>query len=312
MSHTDSLAPILARWDERVAVQAPGVLDSCRIFHGRGGCYPGLEWVCVDLFWPVVLVTLFREPPSQFVGVLQQALSERMEQMGVTALLVQHRYLKEAPVTVAAGAMPDALFARRGALRFHLSLEQQNIGFFLDMEPGRQWLMSQCAGKRVLNLFAYTCSFSVIAQAGGAATVVNMDMSSRSLAVGRENHRLNNQSTANISFLAENILKSWGRLRRRSPFDIILIDPPSFQKGSFVAARDYGKLLRRIPQLAAPGAQILTCLNAPELDHEFLQVCVAEHCPDCQFVERLPAHPDFPDRQMARQLKLLVYRYQSH
>jgi 23S rRNA (cytosine1962-C5)-methyltransferase len=311
MLEASFIRPILDRWDERLVREVPGApFDSCRVFHGRGGCYEGLEWCCVDIHWPVVIVTLFREPPLEFVQELKESLLSRMQALGLSALVVQHRHQSGAPFVVEWGTPPAALYARLGELKFHLSLQQQNIGFFLDMEPGRQWLSAHCHGRRVLNLFAYTCALSVVAQAGGAESVVNVDVSSRSLSVGRENHRFNRHGTGNIHFMAENILKSWSRIRRRGPFDLLLIDPPSFQKGSFVAARDYAKVLRRIPQLATPGALILACLNAPELDQAFLQQVMAEACPDCLFVERLPAHPDFPDIDPARQLKLLVFSYQ--
>ena len=59
------------------------------------------------------------------------------------------------------------------------------------MKPGRDWLLQNAAGKRVLNLFAYTCSLSVAAIHGGAEEVINLDMASAALATGRKNHQLN-------------------------------------------------------------------------------------------------------------------------
>lgn len=305
------LQVILDRWDSRFAPPPEQPLANCRVFHGRGGCYPQLEWCCLDVHHPVVVIILFSEPPVDFLNALQDALVPRMSAVGFTSLLVQRRYQQQSPYAVLWGCLPDNVLARRANLCFRLSLEQQNPGFFLDMEPGRQWLEKHCAGKKVLNLFAYTCAFSVVAQAAGAKEVLNVDLSSKSLTRGRENHRINGQSTTNIGFMATDILKSWSRIRRKGPFDIIIVDPPSFQKGSFVATRDYAKILRRLDQLAAPAARVLACLNAPELDDGFLQSLFAEHCPDWAFVERLPAHPDFPDRDEARQLKLLVYEYRG-
>lgn len=302
------LTPILERWDARLAALGERPFDSCRVFHGRGGCYPGLEWCCIDLHWPLVLVTLFRPAPPGFAETLQAALEHRMTQLGLTCLVYQHRYETGAPFELAGGELPDPLLARRGDLKFQLSLQQQNTGFFLDMEPGRQWLEPVVRGRSLLNLFAYTCAFSVVAQAAGAERVVNVDMSSRSLSVGRDNHRLNQQPTHNIAFMAENILKSWSRIRRKGPFDVIVVDPPSFQKGSFVASRDYAKVLRRLPELVAPSADVLLCLNAPELGESFLREQMETVCPDFQFNSRLPAHLDFPDVESQRQLKLFAYK----
>ncbi len=89
-------------------------------------------------------------------------------------------------------------------LRYQLELgKAQNTGLFLDMRHGRDWLRRHAAGKRVLNLFAYTCAFSVAALAGGAERVVNVDMQSRALSRGR--HRLNRRALERVQFAALDI-----------------------------------------------------------------------------------------------------------
>lgn len=283
-----------------------GERDSRRLFHGRGGSYPGYEQVTVDLFDPVLLVTLYQAPPADLFEGLEQIAELRADPFCV---LVQHRYQAGGPLQCLLGQMPDRAFARRGDLRFGLRLDQrQNCGYFLDMEPGRRWLEQRARGRNVLNLFAFTCAFSVVAQHVGARQVVNVDMSSSALARGRDNHRLNHLSTDSVRFLKENILKSWGRIRRPGPYDIAIVDPPSYQPGSFVARRDYARVLRRLPEFMAPGGEVLLCLNAPELGEDFLLQLAAEHCPAAEFVERLPPAEGFPDLDPDRRLKLMVFR----
>jgi len=192
---------------------------------------------------------------------------------------------------------------------FNLHLaRQQNSGFFLDIEPARQWLEQQAAGKRVLNLFAYSCAFSLVAIAAGAEKVVNVDMSSAALNLGRDNHRLNGLPKERSEYLAENILKSWSRIKKRGPYDLVIIDPPSYQKGSFIAHKDYAKVVRRLPELMPEGGLVLACLNAPELSESFLREQFAEQCPSAEFMERLEPHAGFPDVDPEQQLKLLVYK----
>jgi 23S rRNA (cytosine1962-C5)-methyltransferase len=176
------------------------------------------------------------------------------------------------------------------------------------MEPGRQWIEQHAANKRVLNLFAYTCAFSVIAIGAGAEKVVNVDMSSAALNLGRANHQLNGLAKNKSEFVAENILKSWSRVKKPGPYDVVIIDPPSYQKGSFVAEKDYGKVIRRLPELMPDGGLVLACLNAPELSEGFLKQQFIEQCPQAIFIERLRPHPDFPDVDPEQQLKLLVYK----
>ena len=108
-----------------------------------------------------------------------------------------------------------------------------------------------------------------------------------------------------------NILKSWGRIKKTGPFDMMIIDPPSNQRGSFMAETDYQKVLRRIPQLVKPGGLVLACLNAPHLPAQFLQEAMRDHCPECVFVERLPTSAEFPEVNADRSLKAMIFRYRE-
>ena len=297
----------LAKNIRNQSVSAKQSIDSYRVFHGRGQTFPGLGFITVDFFQPVILVTLFSEPAPGFVVDLV-AKSRVFFDETQTLFFVQHRYLAGAPGEILWGNPPEQYFARRGDLRFLLHLgQQQNSGFFLDMEPGRGWLEQQAKGKRILNLFAYTCAFSVVAVAAKADCVVNVDMSSAALNLGRSNHQINGLDKSRSEFLAENILKSWSRIKKRGPYDLVIIDPPSYQKGSFIAEKDYAKVIRRLPELMPRGGLVLACLNAPELSDAFLRQAFTENCPSAKFVQRLPPHADFPDVNAAQQLKLLVY-----
>lgn len=85
------------------------------------------------------------------------------------------------------------------------------------------------------------------------------------------------------------------------------MDPPSFQRGSFVATKDYARLMRRLPDLLAPGGHALLCLNAPEMESRFLQEQMQVQAPDLRFEQRLPNPPAFADIAPERALKVLVY-----
>lgn len=289
-------------------LQTRKMVDSYRLVHGRGRCFEGLEFVNVDFFQPVLLLVFYKEPPANWLSELLANLQNRLCEE-LSCVLVQRRYLISAPSEVIVGELPEKVFARRGKLFFNLHLNaQQNSGYFLDMESGRQWVEQNATGKRVLNLFAYTCAFSVVAIAAGAEKVVNVDMSSPALNLGRANHQLNHLPKEKSEFVAENILKSWSRVKKPGPYDLVIIDPPSYQKGSFVAEKDYAKVIRRLPELMPLGGLVLACLNAPELNDEFLKSKFSEHLPQAEFIERLQPHQDFPDLNPAQQLKLLVYK----
>ena len=290
------------------AIRWPENNDAQRLFHGRGHAYSGYEHVNIDWYAPLVLITLYRDVSDEWLTRLAQHIAQQLPQ--AQHIVAQQRHVRNGPFIWLQGDTVDKLEISEQQLNYWLTLgKQQNTGIFLDMANGRRWLQSVCRDKSVLNLFAYTCAFSVAAHAGGAKKIVNVDMSKASLSQGRENHRLNGQDLERVIFEGVDIFKSFGRLKKHGPYDVIVCDPPTFQKGSVNIERDYQKIIRRIPQLANPGAELLMCLNAPDLDEEFLKAQMAEHCPDCQFVKRLANPEVFVEAQQGKGLKALLYTY---
>lgn len=282
--------------------------DAQRLFHGRGHAYPGYEHVTIDWYAPLVLITLYRDVSARWLAELAQNISQQLPQ--AQQIVAQQRHVRDGPFIWLHGDMVEKLQITEHQLTYWLTLgQQQNTGIFLDMANGRRWLQSVCCGKSVLNLFAYTCAFSVAAHAGGAKKIVNVDVSKTSLSRGRENHRLNGQDLGRVVFEGLDIFKSFGRLKKHGPYDVIICDPPTRQKGSVIIEHDYQKIIRRIPQLAAPGAHLLMCLNSTKLDEHFLKQQMMQHCPQCQFVERLANPEVFVEAVPGKGLKALLYTY---
>ena len=287
--------------------------EARRLFHGRGRCWPGLEHISLDWLQGILLVSLFREPAPDELANLHQTLlqlsaTDQWQALGGHSLLVQHRYLTQCPIDCLLGELPQHWIIAEHGLRYQLDLgSKQNTGLFLDMRLGRQWVREQAAGKRVLNLFAYTCGFSVAAIAGGAAQVINLDMAKAALSRGRDNHRLNGQDLSRVKFLGHDLFKSWGKIIASGPYDLVIIDPPSFQKSSFALSRDYPKILRRLAQLLTAQGQVLACLNDPASPSDFLLSAMAREAPSLQFERRLDNPPEFPDIDAQAGLKVLLF-----
>jgi len=280
-----------------------------RLFHGRGHAYEGLSHVNVDWFSPVILITLYNEVEkvwlNEQVKLLQQTITE------CKSIQVQHRYQSRAPIELVWGEAVTDIIATENSLKYHISLGRaQNVGLFLDIANGRQWVKQHCENKKVLNLFAYTCAFSIAALAGGAEQVVNIDMAKGALSKGRENHKLNHQDLSKVKFEGVDIFKSYSRLKKYGPYDLLICDPPSFQKGSVKIERDYKKIIKRIPELMSANAELLLCLNSPDLDEDFLLAEVARECPDCIFQEKLVNPEVFKEAEQGKGLKVLRFVYQ--
>ena len=302
----------------------PLPVDACRIFHGRGGLHPGCEQWVLDAYPPVFVLTSFAPATDAELATIGAALQARWVQIAPAGeplnWVFQHRgeALRtegRSDTRLMAGAVPDPHVVTENGARYRVHvLRGQNHGLFLDMAAGRQWVRAHVAahsgggrGVKVLNLFAYTCAFSVVALQAGAQSVVNVDMGQGAIGIGQHNHQLNGITTG-ASFLAHDLFKTWGKITRSGPYGLIVADPPSYQKGSFVATKDYARLIRRLPELLAPGGHALLCLNAPELGSDFLHSLLREQAPELTVVERVANPAVFADVDPERALKVWVLR----
>jgi 23S rRNA (cytosine1962-C5)-methyltransferase len=138
-------------------------------------------------------------------------------------------------------------------------------GIYLDQRGNRRRLRAMAAGKRVLNLFAYTCAFSVAAAKGGARATVNVDASHAALERGRANFARAGIVLEGHSFYAEDALGWMARAKaKRERFEVILLDPPSFsttKQTKFSAESDYVGVAAQAIALLAPGGVLLACAN---------------------------------------------------
>ena len=278
-----------------------------RLFHGRGGLYEGWKHLTVDSIDTILSVALYSESQSEedFIMMIQDFLLMSAHK----TLVIQRRYLKGAPSKVLVGSLPENLFVVENGMKIKLNLlSNQNSGYFPDMKNGRAFIRENAKDKNVLNLFSYTCAFSLAAKLGDAYNVVNVDMSKGALSTGKANHALNAIEPRGISYLPYNILKSFSTLKRKGPYDLIIIDPPSFQRGSFEATKDYEKIIKRLEELASEDCLLLSCLNAPDLQSSFIIDMMREFAPSFVFEKRLENLAEFASDNEERSLKNLVFR----
>ncbi len=295
---------------DAISAMAAPPQEAQRLFHGRGGLHPGCEHLTLDVYPPALLLTSFEPLADDALAAIGAAITAHWPEAPWVFQCRQEGGRVE--TRLMAGDIPEPhVVTEAGTCYLVHLLRGLNHGLFLDMAEGRRWVREHVQpGDKVLNLFAYTCAFSVVALQAGAAEVVNVDMSDGALAIGRRNHELNGVKTG-AKFLAHDIFNSWGKLTRGGPYDVVVCDPPSFQKGSFVATKDYARLARRLPALLAPDGLALLCLNTPKLGLDFLQGVMADNAPELAFVERVANPAAFADADADRALKVLAYRAAS-
>src|SRR5690625_228516 len=152
-----------------------------------------------------------------------------------------------------------------------------DTGLFLDHRPARARVREVARGKRVLNLFGYTGAFAVHAAAGGAQSVLTLDLSVHYTAWARENLDANG-FTDTARFAAEAVdVMDWLQRDawRESKYDLIILDPPTTSRskrmrGTLDVQRDHVWLLERCAELLRPGGEMMFSTNyrrfRPEAD----------------------------------------------
>jgi len=154
-------------------------------------------------------------------------------------------------------------------VKFKVNLHDYlDTGLFLDHRETRQMVASLASGKRVLNLFAYTCAFSVHAAHAGAAYTKSVDMSNTYTAWGMENFVLNSIPLTNNIVVRDDCLKFLDdEIASRRTYDIIVIDPPTISRSKkmeqlFDLQQDYAMLLSKALLLLSKGGTVFFSTNS--------------------------------------------------
>lgn len=280
-----------------------------RVFHGRGNFYDDFSYLTVDSLNEIFFAVFYEENEKE--KDIIETLKKIANIKGFKNFIVQRKYKKEFLFESIIGQIPDFYDVIENGLKYKINFSNRNIGIFLDMKNGRNYLSSICENKNVLNLFSYTCAFSVVAISAKAKQVVNVDMAKGALSTGRINHHLNNLDTKKVKFMPYDILKSWSRIKKEAPYDIIIIDPPAFQKGSFAATKDYEKIIRRLDELASANCIVIATLNDPMLNSDFIKDKFKEFAPLFKFEKRLENLSEFQVIDDEKSLKNLIFIKQN-
>lgn len=185
-----------------------------------------------------------------------------------------------------------------------------SLGLFLDQRNNRDFVKQQ-KPRKLLNCFAYTGSFSVMAALNGSETL-SLDLSQKTLERAKENFRLNQLDPAFHRFWAEDVRESLPKLqRRRETFDMIILDPPTFSRGikgkPFQVGQDLKSLILEAVPLLLPQGKILVSTNCSRISKpSLIQMCRSTLTSrQFQIHHELPL-PDIPEKLSAQAVWLLL------
>ena len=165
------------------------------------------------------------------------------------------------------GSEQHVLVAHEGGLQFEVNLSDYlDTGLFLDHRVTRGMVREAAAGKRFLNLFAYTGSFSVYAAAGGAASTVTVDLSNTYLDWAQRNMVRNGFQGPDHEFVRDDTMHFLQGRGRKAAFDLAVVDAPTFSNSKSLEdywdiQRNHVELLNRLVEVMAPAGVIFFSTN---------------------------------------------------
>ncbi|RYZ02776.1 MAG: hypothetical protein EOO73_30405 [Myxococcales bacterium] len=302
----------LASFRERVldaaALRTPllAETDVFRVVAEQGDGLPG---VTIDRYGAHAVLSVASEEAEQHSAEIADLLAQHGAH-GVYLKRRERRDLRRvgaaeiAPVLPVVGepATPDLTVTEQG-MRILCELgDGLSTGLFLDQRDNRRRVRELAGGKQVLNLFSYTCSFSVAAALGGAARVTSVDVGGRALERGRQNFVANGLEPGRHEFVqADAVRFVRGAVKHGRKLDLIVLDPPSFGtvgKATFKFDRDIEGLMTDCLRLLQPGGMLLCVTNHkktnPAAFRRYVERAAAQARREIKLRD-LPSQLDFPD-----------------
>lgn len=168
--------------------------------------------------------------------------------------------------------------ANEGGLKFFVNLSDYlDTGLFLDHRITRDMVRKEAKGKRFLNLFSYTGSFSVYAADGGAESVTTVDLSNTYLDWAQDNMELNGFRGSRFEYVRSDVFRFLDLLYDDEMFDLVVLDPPTFSNSKDLAdwdvQRDHAEMLNLLLRHVSPGGVIYFSNNNRrfKLDEELIR-----------------------------------------
>jgi len=309
--------------------------DAYRLFHGTVEGQPGLT---VDRYGSLILAQSFHGPLApdclaELEGFYAAAFPG-LELIYNDRSPSNSRVANALPVDRQALAATRREFSEMG-VKYWVQARHggQDPWLFLDLRAARRRVMAEAPGKSLLNVFAYTCGVGIAAARAGARHVVNVDFAESSLAVGKDNAKLNElpirvRFVKSDAFAAMRQLSGIGqpkvvRGKRLPPFpeldkhsfELVFLDPPRYAKSPFGVVdlvNDYPALFKPALLCTAEGGTLICCNNVAQVDRQTwadqLERSARKAGRPIREMEWIVPEEDFPSLDGNPPLKILLLR----
>jgi 23S rRNA (cytosine1962-C5)-methyltransferase len=293
-----------------------GDTDAVRAIHGENDGLPGLV---IDVYAGVAVVVHDGVAAARFWTPRLDAVLDGVVAGGIA---VHARWVRATRGERGGGGtghgddVPALIAIREGPARFEVDVrEGQKTGFFLDQRANRARVAGLCAGARVLNLCSYTGGFSVHAGLGGAAQVTSVDLAAPAIARATAHWAANGLAPARHQGVTADAFTFLEQAAaRRTRWDVVISDPPSFAPSEAARPRALGayeRLARLALGVTAPGGVLVVASCSSHVTESDLRAVLARAAGSrpVAVVEARGAaadHPTLPGFPEGRYLKLLV------
>ena len=279
-----------------------GSLEALRLVYSEGDFLPGLV---VDRFGSVLSVQIQTAGMEilrrEIVSALDEALSPRLQYERSEGGARRLEGLPERKGVLSGAGLPQETVTLDGC-RFLVDVEGgPKTGFFLDQRENRKIVRGLAGGRSVLDGFCSTGAFGVYALAGGASSVLAVDISGEAVSAASGNAARNGFGSrwAGREGNLFSVLRELAESGRR--FDLVILDPPSFAKsreGREGALRGYRDINRLGLSLLTPGGILATSSCTQLIDvakwNQALRDAAADARVDVHVLARGGQSPDHP------------------
>ena len=278
--------------DYRMAV---GDTGCCRLIFGEADFLPGL---IVDKYSDILVVQSLALGIDILKPMILDALKRQLKNHGIIIRGVYER--SDAKVRLNEGMerhkgfigepFDTGVLIEENAIKYMIDVaEGQKTGYFLDQKYNRLAIRNISKGAKVLDCFTHIGSFALNAAAGGAASVLGVDLSEDAVAAARQNSAANNFDDR-VKFVAEDVFELLPRLVSQSEkFDVVILDPPAFTKSSASvkgAVRGYREINYRAMSILNDGGFLVTCSCSHFITEELFRKTIAAAAKDAHKLVR--------------------------